>query len=109
MNPKTFKMNYGTYKEQLGTLRQDIIKDIVKGCLGKGILEIELHNPLIYQYVDDQTNEVIGRINIEQQVAVIDDSYNMYNVKLDKLSLDILLGLLCEFEQGNYKVWEVID
>jgi hypothetical protein len=102
-------MNYGTYKKQLDTLKEDIIKDVVKSCLGKGILEIELHHPLIYQYIDDQTNEVIGRVNIEQQVAVIDDSYNMYNVKLDDLSLDILLGLLGEFEQGNYEVWEVID
>jgi hypothetical protein len=102
-------MKYETYKNQLATLKVDIISDVVKGCLSNGILEFELHNPLIYQYVDDQTNEVIGRINIEQQVAVIDDSFNMYNVKLDKLSLDILIELLCEFEQGRYKVWEVID
>jgi hypothetical protein len=102
-------MKHEAYQNQLDKIKADVINDLVIGCLSAGALEIEFHNPLIYQYIDDQTNEVIGRINIEQHVAVIDDTYHISSVKLDKLSLDILLNLLQEFEQGNYEVWEVVS
>jgi hypothetical protein len=101
-------MKHEDYQKQLDKIKADVIYDLVTGCLSAGALEIEFHNPLIYQYIDDQANEVICRINIEQQVALIDDSFDISSVKLDKLSLDILLKLLQEFEEGNYEIWEVV-
>lgn len=101
-------MKYETYRQQLDKLKEVVINDLSTGFLSAGALEIELRHPLIYQYIDDQTNEVIARVNIEQQHAIIDDNLNMYSIRLDNLPLDTLLELLCEFEHGNYEVWEEV-
>ena len=102
-------MKHEAYQKQLDKIKADVIYDLVTGFLSAGALEIQLYRPLVYQDFDGhQVNEVITRINIEQQVAVIDDSFDMSHIKLDKLSLDILLRLLQEFEEGNYEIWEVV-
>lgn len=102
-------MKYETYRKQLDSLREDIIQHLIKGCLNEKALEIEFHNPIVHAYIDDQTNEVIGRLNIEQKVVVIDSGFEVRWLSLDRLTLDELLSLFGEFEQGNYEVWEVID
>jgi hypothetical protein len=102
-------MKHEAYQKQLDKIKADVIYDLVTGCLSAGALEIQLYHPLVYRDFDgNQVNEVITRINIEQQVALIDDSFDISSIKLDKLSLDILLNLLQEFEEGNYEIWEVV-
>jgi archaellum biogenesis ATPase FlaH len=101
-------MKHEKYLQQLESLKEFIIDDLVKGCLNVKALEIDYHHPILHAYIDDQHNQVIARLNVEQQHVVIDDSYRTINIKLDDLTLDELLGLLREFEEGHYEIWEVV-
>ena len=102
-------MKYEVYKQQLNSLNLDIVKDITATLRNEKAVEIEFHTPMIHAYIDDQTNEVIARLNIEDGVVVIDSGMYIYRLGFDKLTLDELLGILGEVESGNYEVWETVE
>ena len=102
------KYEYQVFKKQIEDIRETLISEMIKHCLNDKALEIEFHNSILHAYIDDQVNLVICRLNVEQRVAVVDDTYNTINIKLDNLTLDELLGMYAEIEQGNYEIWEEI-
>ena len=102
------KYEYRVFKKQLEDLKESLITEIVKHCLNEKALEIEFNNGIVHAYIDDQVNQVICRVNVEQRVAVVDDTYTTNNIKLDDLTLDELLGIYSQIEEGNYEIWEEI-
>jgi hypothetical protein len=102
------KYEYQVFKKQLEDLKETLISEMIKHCLNDKALEIEFDNGILHAYFDDQINQVICRLNVEQRVAVVDDTYNTINIKLDDLTLDELLSMYAEIEKGNYEIWEEI-
>ena len=102
-------MTYEFYKQQLNSLNLDIVKDITATLRKENAVEIEFHHPMIHAYINDQTNEVIGRLNIKDRVVLIDSGTYIYRLALERLTLDELLAMLGEVESGNYEIWEEVE
>ena len=102
-------MTYEFYKQQLNSLNLDIVKDITATLRKENAVEIEFDRPMIHAYINDQTNEVIGRLNIENKVVLIDSGTYIYRLALERLTLDELLAMLGEVESGNYEIWEQVE
>lgn len=86
-------------------MKADIINDINTLLIKEKANEIELHTGLVYNYIDDQTSEVIKRINIQDGNVQVDCGTNDYYVKLNHLSLELLLAILSNIEIGSYEIW----
>lgn len=97
------------YKNDLANMRLNIISSIDELITVGKALEIDINDGPIFQYVDDQFSEVVGRINTERMVAIIDSGSNMYDVPLVDLSTDLLLDILESIERGDYEVFESIE
>lgn len=102
-------MTYEFYKQQLNSLNLDIIKDITATLKKENAVEIAFNRQILHAYIDDQTNEVIGRLNIEDRVVLIDSGMYIYRLAFERLTLDELLSILGEVESGNYEIWETIE
>jgi hypothetical protein len=94
------------YKTAILDLRVDIMNDIRGKFLFNGVREIELHRPLIYIVVDDETNHCIKRVNSESGKVHLDTGYNDYWLEFQDLPLDILIGILEALEDGDYNDWD---
>jgi hypothetical protein len=88
--------------------RDELIKDIKTEMLRSGAQQIELHNPIIFTYIDDQTNEVISAITLDERVF-LDSGYDMDVVSLQDLSTDQLIALLEIIELEQFEIDELIE
>lgn len=88
--------------------RDELIKDIKTEMLRSGAQQIELHNPIIFSYIDDQTNEVISGITLDERVF-LDSGYDMDVVSLQDLSTDQLIALLEIIELEQFEIDELIE
>ena len=88
--------------------RDELIKDIKTEMLRNGAQQIDLHNPIIFSYIDDQTNEVISSITLDERVF-IDSGYDMDVVSLQDLSTDQLIALLEIIELEQFEIDEIIE
>jgi hypothetical protein len=70
--------------------------------------EINLHNGIIFNYIDDQMNEVIGGVTLDERVF-IDSGIDMDTVSLQDLSTDQLICLLQMIEEKEFEVEEMIE
>lgn len=102
-------MKYQDYKQAYIELRQGIIADMVHCLIKENALEIELHTGLIHNWIDDQQNEVIKRVNVETASVRIDNGLDGYSTELSELSVNELLAILEAVETGSYEVWEVFE
>jgi hypothetical protein len=94
------------YKRAILDLRLDIMNDIKSKFLSNGVRVIELHRPLIYIVVDDQTNHCVKRVDGELGKVHIDTGDNDYWLEFQDLPLDILIGILEALEDGDYNDWD---
>lgn len=88
--------------------RDELIKDIKTEMLRNGAQQIDLHNPIIFSYIDDQSNEVISSITLDERVF-IDSGYDMDVVSLQDLSTDQLIALLEIIELEQFEIDEIIE
>jgi len=94
------------YKRAILDLRLDIMNDIKSMFLSNDVRIIELHTPLIYIVVDDQTNHCVKRVDGESGKVHIDTGDNDYWLEFQDLPLDILIGILESLEDVDYNDWE---
>jgi hypothetical protein len=94
------------YKRAILDLRIDIINDIKSMFLSNDVRVIELHTPLIYIVVDDQTNHCVKRVDGESGKVHIDTGDYDYWLELQDLPLDILIGILESLEDKDYNDWD---
>ena len=95
------------YKTAILDLRVDIMNDIKSMFLSNDVRVIELHRPLIYIVVDDQTNHCVKRVYGESGKVHIDTGDYDYWLEFQDLPLDILIGILEVLEDGDYNDWDV--
>ena len=94
------------YKRAILDLRLDIMNDIKSMFLSNDVRIIELHRPLIYIVVDDQTNHCVKRVDGESGKVHIDSGDYDYWLELQDLPLDILIGILESLEDKDYNDWD---
>ena len=94
------------YKRVILDLRLDIMNDIKSMFLSNDVRVIELHRPLIYIVVDDQTNHCVKRVDGESGKVHIDTGDYDYWLEFQDLPLDILIGILEALEYGDYNDWD---
>jgi hypothetical protein len=97
------------YYNELQNLRKGIVADISELLHKERAIDVQLHNPIIYNYIDEQFNEVISRVNPETDSVQIDTGSDDYWVEMSELSTDQLLGILGAVEGGDYEIWEEFE
>jgi hypothetical protein len=98
-------MKFKEYEKAFFDLKADVINQIKSDLIKEQASEIQLHHGIIFQHIDDQFSEIIKRVNIEVGNVSVDTGDDYYSVQFNNLTLDQLLSILCEVEQGNYDVW----
>ena len=88
--------------------RQEIIEDIKTEMIVNNAQQINLHNGIIFNYIDDQMNEVIGGATLDEKVF-IDSGHDMDTVSMQDLSTDQLICLLEMVENKEFEVDELIE
>jgi hypothetical protein len=88
--------------------RKEIIEDIKTEMIINNAQEINLHSGIIFNYIDDQTNEVIGGVTLDEKVF-IDSGHDMDTVSLQDLSTDQLICLLEVIENKEFEVEELVE
>jgi hypothetical protein len=88
--------------------REEIISDIKIEMVANKAQQIDLHEGIIFNYIDDQTNEVIASINLDERVF-IDSFGDMDVVSLQDLSTDQLIAILEMIEMGKFEIDELIE
>lgn len=88
--------------------RQEIIEDIKIEMISNNAQELNLHSGIIFNYIDDQTNEVIGGVTLDERVF-IDSGHDMDTISLQDLSTDQLICLLRMIEEKEFEVEELLE
>ena len=88
--------------------REEIISDIKIEMVANKAQQIDLDEGIIFNYIDDQTNEVIASINLDERVF-IDSFGDMDVVSLQDLSTDQLIAILEMIEMGKFEIDELIE
>jgi hypothetical protein len=88
--------------------RGEIIGDIKTEMISNNAQEINLRSGIIFNYIDDQTNEVIAGVTLDERVF-IDSGHDMDTVSLQDLSTDQLITLLDMIEGKDFEVEELIE
>lgn len=95
-----------SYNKQIEELKETILGELKSTLKNKDIIEISLNNPPIYQYIDEQYNQVIYSINSNTEKFGIDDGMDVYWKPLTDLSIEQLAYILDEVENENYEIEE---
>lgn len=102
-----------THNTVLKTIAEHIerIKGIIKTNLQEGedgeYSHINLHNPVLYQSIDDQLSEVIGGVSLTNTKAIIDDNSNEYEMELVDINTNTLIEIVSELE--GFETFEDIE
>ena len=88
--------------------RQEIIEDIKTEMISNNAQELNLHSGIIFNYIDDQMNEVIGGVTLDERVF-IDSGHDMDTISLQDLSTDQLICLLRMIEEKEFEVVELLE
>jgi|LakMenEpi03Aug12_release.lakeMendotaPanAssembly.Ray.scaffolds.fasta_scaffold03157_28 hypothetical protein len=88
--------------------RKEIIEDIKTEMICNNAQEINLHGGIIFNYIDDQMNEVIGGVTLDERVF-IDSGHDMDTISLQDLSTDQLICLLKMIEEKEFEVTELLE
>jgi hypothetical protein len=102
------KYKHEYHNQRIVNHRQEIIEDIKIEMISNNAQEINLHSGIIFNYIDDQTNEVIGGVTLDEKVF-IDSGHDMDTVSLQDLSTDQLICLLEVIENKEFEVEELIE
>jgi len=102
------KYKHEYHNQRIVNHRQEIIEDIKTEMIINNAQEINLHNGIIFNYIDDQMNEVIGGVTLDERVF-IDSGVDMDTISLQDLSTDQLICVLQMIEEKEFEVEEMIE
>jgi hypothetical protein len=102
------KYKHEYHNQRIVNHRQEIIEDIKTQMILNNAQEINLHNGIIFNYIDDQMNEVIGGVTLDERVF-IDSGVDMDTISLQDLSTDQLICVLQMIEEKEFEVEEMIE
>jgi len=94
------------HKEAVDTIIAHIqrIKALIIDKLGEDIYEndyneIRLSSPILHQYIDDQTSEVIGSVLMDGEHAIIDTGFSDSDILLNQLNTNVLIAIVGQLEE----------
>jgi hypothetical protein len=95
-------------RDLLSEIRMNLVDTVCELIKQKGAIEVKFDEPLCYQFIDDQANQSIDRVNAEQRNVEIDCGGfgEDYSIKLSELDTDRLLGILEVIENDDFEIWE---
>jgi hypothetical protein len=98
-------------RDLLSEIRMNLVETVCELIKEKGAIEVKFNEPLCYQFIDDQANQSIDRVNAEQRNVEIDCGGfgEDYSIKLSELDTDRLLGILEVIENDDFEIWEEIS
>jgi hypothetical protein len=98
-------------RDLLSGIRMGLVDTICELIKEKGAIEVKFNEPLCYQFIDDQANQSIDRVNAEQRNIEIDCGGfgEDYSIKLSELDTDRLLSILEVIENDDFEIWEEIS
>jgi hypothetical protein len=98
-------------RDLLSEIRMNLVDTVCELIKEKGANEVKFNEPLCYQFIDDQANQSIDRVNAEQRNVEIDCGGfgEDYSIKLSELDTDRLLGILEVIENDDFEIWEEIS
>lgn len=102
------KYKHEYHNQRIVNHRQEIIEDIKTEMIINNAQEINLHNGIIFNYIDDQMNEVIAGVTLDERVF-IDSGVDMDTISLQDLSTDQLICVLQMIEEKEFEVEEMIE
>jgi hypothetical protein len=104
-------VNSNDVRDLLSGIRMDLVDTICELIKQKGAIEVKFNEPLCYQFIDDQANQSIDRVNAEQRNVEIDCGGfgEDYSIKLSELDTDRLLSILEVIEDDYFEIWEEIS
>lgn len=102
------KYKHEYHNQRIVNHRQEIIEDIKTQMILNNAQEINLHNGIIFNYIDDQMNEVIAGVTLDERVF-IDSGVDMDTISLQDLSTDQLICVLQMIEEKEFEVEEMIE
>jgi hypothetical protein len=102
------KYKHEYHNQRIVNHRQEIIEDIKIEMISNNAQQINLKNGIIFNYIDEQTNDVIGGITLDELVF-IDSDTDMDTVSLQDLSTDQLICVLQMIEEKRFEVGEMIE
>lgn len=102
-------MKHEQYKKAFNDLGSDIKHEIVTQLVKENAGDIQLHTGIIFNFIDDQMNEVIKRVDVVSGKVQIDSGGDDYWLPFDSLTVDQLLGILEAVEFGSYDVWAQVE
>ena len=102
------KYKHEYHNQRIVNHRQEIIEDIKTEMIRNNAQEINLHNGIIFNYIDDQMNEVIAGVTLDERVF-IDSGVDMDTISLQDLSTDQLICVLQMIEEKEFEVEEMIE
>jgi hypothetical protein len=102
------KHKHEYHNQRIVNHRQEIIEDIKIEMISNNAQEINLHNGIIFNYIDDQMHEVIGGVTLDERVF-IDSDNGMDTISLQDLSTDQLICVLQMIEEKRFGVEEMFE
>lgn len=96
-------MKFERHKWHIEQHRTELIEDIMNVIVHKKAEQLELKSGIIFNAIDDQSNEVISSVKNDGTV-VLDCNGFERNLKLSELSTDILISLLETIEKDKVSV-----
>lgn len=97
------------YKEDYIALNESIIKDIFNLLEKANAGNISLNTGLIYNFIDDQSNEVIREIDYHTRNVVIDGNTYSYHITINNVPVGILIAILEAIELEDYEIFEELN
>jgi hypothetical protein len=98
-------MKHESYLKQLSDIRETLISDVKNEILKNNAVEIDLDNPIMFNFIDDQSSEVIARVTSTGNV-ITDTGYDMKTIPFIDVPTEILILILEAIETGSFVVWE---
>jgi hypothetical protein len=105
------RINSDEIRDLLSDMKMDVIDCICDTITEAKAVDVKLSEPISYQYIDEQANQSIDRVNAEQRSVEIDCAGfgEDYSVKLVELDLEMLLNILEAIEDEDYEIWEELS
>jgi len=96
-------------RNQHKTIHGEAIANILVMLKGKNCNIAELNNPIMHQYIDDQINEVISKVQVDTESVSIDSGICEANMPLKDCTTEELLSILEAIENDDISIFEELE
>jgi len=102
-------MKADKYIQEYTILKDSIIKDIFSLLEKANAGNISLKTGIIYNFIDDQMNEIVKEIEYSTRSVVIDGNTYDYTIPIYEIPVDILCSILETIELEDYEIFEELN